>query len=51
MEARLHYIPSDSAQAELCNFVNEGLQDILNGKLLDFDTTFDELEERFGAND
>ena len=28
---------------EILRFVNEGLQDMYDNKLLDFDTTFDEL--------
>lgn len=38
-------------RAEIRKFINEGLQDIYDNKLHDFDSTFDELEERYGANE
>lgn len=38
-------------QKEIRSFVNEGLQDVYQSNLLDFDTTFDELEERYSANE
>ncbi|MBQ8823075.1 MAG: hypothetical protein IJZ82_10555 [Lachnospiraceae bacterium] len=51
MEAKMTYSSADYARLELRQFVQDGLQDALSKPLLDFDTTFDELEERFGAND
>lgn len=51
MEAKVSYLSADYPQSELQHFILEGLQDLSNNNLLDFDTTFDELEERFGAND
>ena len=51
MEAIISYSPEEIARMEIRSFVNEGLQDVYNNKLLDFDTTFDELEERYGVNE
>ncbi|MBQ8326419.1 MAG: hypothetical protein IKB01_06910 [Lachnospiraceae bacterium] len=51
MDATINYSQEESARMEIRDFVNEGLQDVLNNNLLDFDTTFDELEERYGANE
>jgi len=36
---------------EIRSFVNEGLQDVYQNKLPDFDSTFDELKERYSANE
>lgn len=51
MEALINYSQEEIVQMEIRNFVNEGLQDVYHNKLLDFDSTFDELEERYGANE
>lgn len=37
----------EMTRMEIRNFVNEGLKDVANGDLLDFDEVFDELEERY----
>lgn len=47
MEATINYSQEECAKIEIRKFVNEGLQDMYDNKLLDFDTTFDELEERY----
>lgn len=47
MEARITYTPEDLARIEIRQFVNEGLQDVCDNNLLDFDSTFDELEKRY----
>ena len=51
MEATINYSQEDVVRMEIRGFVNEGLQDVHNNKLLDFDDTFDELEERYDANE
>lgn len=51
MEATIHYSPREIAKIEIRGFVEEGLSDVYNNKLLDFDSTFDELEERYSANE
>lgn len=51
MEATIHYSSEEITKMELRSFVNEGLQDVYNNNLLDFDSTFDELEERYVANE
>ncbi len=51
MESTVHYFQGESAKREIRNFVNEGLQDVYNNKVLDFDAVFDELEERYSANE
>lgn len=47
MEATMNYSQEETARMEIHAFVNESLQDVYQNKLLDFDTTFDELEERY----
>lgn len=51
MEASINLSQEDIARMELRKFVNEGLQDVKQDKLLDFDTTFRELEGRYNANE
>ena len=51
MEATINYSQEDAVRMEILGFVNEGLQDVYTNKLLDFDDTFDELEERYDANE
>ena len=50
MEATIEYSKEELARVELRKFLDEGLRDISNNPLLDFDETFDELEKRYGAN-
>jgi len=51
MEATINYSQEEVTRMEIRSFVNEGLQDVYQNKLLDFDETFDELEERYSANE
>lgn len=51
MEATINYSQEEVTRMEIRRFVNEGLQDVYQNKLLDFDATFDELEERYVANE
>lgn len=51
MKATINYSQEEIARLEIRSFVQEGLQDVYNNKLLDFETTFDELEERYGGNE
>ena len=51
MEATINYSQEEVTRMEIRSFVNEGLQDVYQNKLLDFDTVFDELEERYSANE
>lgn len=51
MEATINYSQEEIIRKEIRGFVNEGLQDVYNNKLLDFDNTFDELEARYRANE
>ena len=50
MEATLQYTQDELARVELRKFINEGWKDIEEGKCLDFEATFDELEKRYSAN-
>lgn len=47
MEATMNYTQEELATMQIRRFVNAGLHEMHNDKLLDFDTTFDELEERY----
>lgn len=51
METIINFSKEEIAKMEIRSFVNEGLQDMYFGRLLDFDTTFDELEERYGVDE
>ena len=51
MEAAINYSQESITRMEIRRFVNEGLQDVYQHKLLDFDATFDELEERYFTNE
>jgi len=50
MEATIEYSKEELARMELRKFLDEGLQNVENHQLLDFDETFDELEKRYSAN-
>lgn len=50
MEATIEYSKEELARMELRKFLDEGLHDVENHQLLDFDETFDELEKRYSAN-
>lgn len=47
MEARIDYTSEELARMEIRQFVNQGLEDICDNALLDFDSTFDEIERRY----
>ena len=51
MEATIDYSHEEIARLQIRSFVQEGLQDVYNDELLDFDAVFDELEERNGGNE
>lgn len=51
METTIRYSQEEMTRKEVRMFVDEGLQDLNTNKTLDFDTTFDELEERYNANE
>lgn len=51
MKAPISCSQEELTRMEIRNFVNEGLQDMYQNNLLDFDSTFDELEERYSANE
>ena len=38
-----------TAESDFHNFINEGLQDVRNGRLIAADEVFDELEKRYSA--
>ena len=41
------FTPEEIVRMEIRSFVNEGLRDVHDGNLYDFDETFDELEKRY----
>ncbi len=51
MEAKINFIANDFAEKEFHDFIMEGLQDIRNGNIRDFDEVFDDLEKRFHINE
>lgn len=51
METTIKYSQEEIARMEIRNFVNEGLQDVINNNLINFDELFDELETRYHANE
>lgn len=44
---KILYTPEEQARQEIRGFVNEGLKDVQNNSLFDFDDVFDELESRY----
>ena len=44
---KVAFTPEEIARMEIRNFVNEGLKDVQEGNLLDFDEMFDEIEKRY----
>lgn len=50
MEARITYTPEDLAKVEIQQFVSEGLKDVYDNNLFDFNSTFDELEKGIPMN-
>lgn len=51
MDVTINYSQEELTRMEIRSFVSEGLQDVYNSRLLDFDSTFDELEARYSANE
>lgn len=41
------FSPEELARMEIRNFVHEGLKDIHEGNLYDFEEVFDEIESRY----
>lgn len=48
--AQLPYTPEEQTRMEIRNFINEGLKDVENNDLYDFDEVFDELESRYAPS-
>lgn len=51
MEAKINYSPEETERIEVRNFINEGLQDVKDNKLIYFDELFSELETRYHADE
>ena len=49
--AQVIYTPEEIAKMEIRSFVNEGLKDVQNNDLFNFDEVFDELESRYRSAD
>ena len=46
---KILYTPEEQARQEIPDFVNEGLKDVQENALYDFEDVFDELESRYKA--
>lgn len=44
---KILYTPEEQTRQEIRNFVNEGLKDVQENALYDFEDVFDELESRY----
>ena len=44
-------IPEEKTRMEIRNFINEGLKDVENNDLYDFDEVFDEIENKGRKNE
>lgn len=44
---KILYSPEEQARQEIRGFVNDGLKDVRENALYDFDEVFDELESRY----
>lgn len=51
MEATINFSEDEITKMEIRSFINEGLQDVYHNRLIDSDTVFDELEERYHRNE
>ena len=49
MKTSVNYLPAEATEQELHSFITEGLKDVYQNNLLDFDSVFDALEERYRA--
>lgn len=47
MKRTIEYFKEELARIEFRKFLEDGLQDVKNKQLLEFDKTFDELEKRY----
>lgn len=50
MEAIISNVQKKETEFDFHDFINEGLKDVKNGKLISFDDAFEELEKRYSAN-
>ena len=50
MANKVAFSPEELTRMEIRGFINEGLNDVKEGNLLDFDEVFDELESRYKRN-
>jgi len=41
------FTSEETARMEIRNFINDGLKDVQNGDIFDFDEVFDEIEGRY----
>lgn len=46
-EVKILYSPEEQARQEIRSYVNEGLKDVQENAIYDFDETFDALESRY----
>lgn len=44
---KIMFTQEEIARMEIQNFVNQGLEDVQEGNLYDFDEMFDEIERRY----
>lgn len=44
---KISYSPEEQARQDICSFVNEGLEDVQENAIYDFDEAFDALESRY----
>lgn len=51
MQANNTGVVVNEACQEILEFVNEGMRDVEDNQLLEFDAVFDELERRYAMND
>lgn len=50
METGIQYSAEEAVRAEMRQSVFEGLQDLYEGNLLDYNSVFDELEKRYSTS-
>jgi hypothetical protein len=51
MDSKTFHTEEEYVRMEIRRFVNEGLKDVYENNLLDFDDFFHELEERYKKNE
>ncbi len=51
MESSVNFSGDEITKMEIRSFISEGLQDVYHNRLIDSDTVFDELEERYNINE